>query len=148
MYQMCNIIKENVVKKVKKNKRKAKCKFIPAGDTKAKCSEICADKPNCNEEICKNMCNNCLSDPEYCSWLKPEEKVCKFIPYGPSKISCINTCTKEKHCNYLNCQNICLSCRRERCAWMARDLPKRNYMLNPTRDLHQNMILRVNHSSP
>ena len=41
---MCNIVKNETVKKVKQVKRKPKCKFIPAGDTLAKCSELCADK--------------------------------------------------------------------------------------------------------
>lgn len=123
IHDMCKIIKKNVIESVEVIKNKAKCRFIPAGDTKAKCSEICSDKPNCNEEICKNLCNNC-SDPEYCSWLKPEEKVCSFIPYGPSKVSCINTCTSEKHCDYLKCQNICLSCQDpDSCAWL--EPPKR-----------------------
>ena len=120
IYNLCEIIDETNPEKIEEKKRKAKCKFIPAGDTKAKCSEICSDKPNCNEDICKNLCNNC-DDAEYCSWLKKkeEDKTCKFIPYGPSKVSCINICNKENNCDYMTCQNICLNCQdKEMCRWI------------------------------
>ena len=130
LHQMCKILKNETIEKVEEVKRKPKCKFIPAGDTLAKCSELCADKPNCNESICKNLCNNC-DDEKYCAWLKePEEdKTCKFVPYGPSKTMCINTCSKEKNCDYLNCQKICLNCQDpDMCRWIIPPKPKKEEM--------------------
>lgn len=120
LHELCNIEKPKVkIEAEEEQEKKPKCKFIPAGDTKAKCSEICMSKDNCDEVVCKNLCNNC-SDSEYCAWLKPPpKKTCSFIPYGPSKVSCINTCVKEDNCDYLNCQKICLNCQdTETCPWL------------------------------
>ena len=47
IHNMCDIINDLDPRKVKEKKRQAKCRFIPAGDTKAKCAELCSDKPNC-----------------------------------------------------------------------------------------------------
>ena len=127
MHQLCKIINEQKIIEKKEKKRKKKCRFIPAGDTKAKCSEICMTKKNCNEVVCKNLCNNC-DDEEYCAWLKKpiEDKSCKFIPYGPSKVACITNCNKEKNCDYLNCQKICLNCQdKDMCKWIIPPKPKK-----------------------
>ena len=126
LHQMCKILTDEEIKTVEAKKRKKKCKFKPAGDTKELCQSICAKKKNCNPDVCQNLCNNC-DDEKACSWLKkPEEdKSCKFIPYGPSKISCINTCNKEKNCDYLNCQKICMNCQdSDSCKWVLPPAPK------------------------
>ena len=54
LHELCNIEKPKVkIEAEEEQEKKPKCKFIPAGDTKAKCSEICMSKDNCDEVVCK-----------------------------------------------------------------------------------------------
>ena len=94
------------------------CNFIPQGITKTKCITKCIEDSNCGAQTCNSICSTC-DDPIKCPWIDSfMDAKCKFIPYGSTKVSCINKCIEDNDCNYGDCQRICSSCDNEdTCSW-------------------------------
>jgi len=110
------------------NSKSDSCNFIPEGITKTKCITNCIENTQCGPELCNNLCSNC-EDPIKCPWIDNLlEAKCKFIPYGSTKVSCINKCIEDDECNYGDCQQICNSCDNvDTCSWVE---PKKEKILD------------------
>ena len=97
-----------------------KCEYITMGKTKPECILNCIKTTPCSPMKCKQFCDDC-NDEEMCKWLKPKYVYpkCDFIPYGSTKLSCINKCITNEKCDYVSCQETCNSCTdRNTCSWV------------------------------
>ena len=115
------------------------CTFTPEGSNLHTCIDTCigprkikwGDKA-CIYPECKRICNEC-KDTEKCAWTKKTEPVkeCKFVPWGPTKQSCIDRCSSDDKetwggdaCTPEKCDNICKSCKKDSyCKWKAKESP-------------------------
>jgi hypothetical protein len=68
------------------------CDFIPQGQSKAKCINVCQQKGNCDRAYCEKVCNECI-DFTKCKWVpEPIEPQVGNLPEPgkpfPPKIKC------------------------------------------------------------
>ena len=105
MHDMCG-------KAIDINDIEKKCDFVPNGNTKKDCLDKCVTSSECGPTKCKEQCDTC-DDQDMCDWLVTPKLVvpkCDYVPFGSTKLSCINKCILNENCDYMACQETCNSC--------------------------------------
>lgn len=122
LHDMCRKpIELSDIKKPKTSCALPECDYVPKGNTKEDCLNDCVDSSGCGPTKCKEKCDSC-DDDKLCGWIKPPVLVapkCDYVPYGSTKLSCINKCILNDNCDYMACQETCNSCSDTKlCPWI------------------------------